>query len=142
MSTVMANQETPAFPLSLAILNSDIHSPVLFLHLKVDIEQKKITGNCELIKPKAAGSLRFKTELDGSYKFLNIIPEGTQHLVNLLGFPLYDQFCPTIKITLITDAEWKKGKVFYEYLENGQWLKVQDVYLKIKLDQNSNVNVK
>lgn len=132
MDTVMANQETSTLPLSLAILNTDADSPVLFIHIEVDVNSKKIIGNCELIKPKTESSKPVKTELKGDYKYLNIMPEGNQHLVTLLGYPLYDQICPIIKITLITDASWKKGKVFYEYLDEGKWLKVKDVHLKMK----------
>lgn len=128
----MANQETSTFPLSLAIVNSDAHAPVLFLHLTVNSHTKRVTGNCELIKPVIKPSHSLKTALNGDYKSLNMIHEGDSHLVNLLGYTVYDQICPSIKITLITDADWKKGKVFYEYLEDGEWLKVNDLNLKIK----------
>ena len=132
MNTVMAQQETSTFPLSLAILNTDTHSPILFVHLQIDQESKQVSGKCELIKTAIKSFQSVKSELIGDYKLLNIIPDGNQHLVTLLGYPLYDQICPTIRIMLITDADWKKGKVFYEYLENDQWKKVKDVHIKVR----------
>lgn len=132
MYTLMANHETSTFPLSLAIVNSDAHAPVLFLHISVDCHTKKVIGSCELVKPVTKSSYSIKTELTGDYKLLNMIHEGEQNMVNLLGYTVYDQICPSIKITLITDADWKKGKAFYEYMEDGEWLKVNDLNLKIK----------
>lgn len=132
MELLMANEEISTFPLSLAILNSDAHSPVLFLHLDINPGNKTVSGNCELIKTKTQLSYSIKAELTGDYKYLNIIHEGNQHMVNLLGYTAYDQVCPAIKITLVTDSEWKTGKVFYEYMEAGEWLKVKDLNLKIK----------
>jgi hypothetical protein len=132
MHTVMAHQETSTFPLSLAILNTELHSPILFLHLQIDKESKQVNGKCELIKTAIKSFKSVKTELIGHYKFLSIMPDDNQHLVTLLGYPAYDQICPTIRIMLITDAKWKKAKVFYEYLENDEWKKVKDVHIKIR----------
>jgi len=132
MYTVMAHQETSTFPLSMAILNTETHSPILFLHLEIDKGTKQVSGKCELIKTAVKSFGSFKSELTGDYKLLNIMPDRNQHLVTLLGYPVYDQVCPTIRIMLITDAQWKKGKVFYEYLENNEWKKVKDVHIKIR----------
>lgn len=132
MSTVMDHQETSTFPLSLAILKTDIHTPILFLHIEVDKNKKQVRGKCELIKTARKSFQSTKSELVGDYKLLNIVPEDHQHLVTLLGYPVYDQICPTIRIMLITDSQWKKGKVFYEYLENNEWKKVKDVHIKIR----------
>lgn len=129
---LMANQGTSAFSRSLAIVNSDADSPVLFLHLEVDPKSKKVSGECEMIKTGIKPSCSSKTELSGDYKSMDVIHEGHQHLVNLLGYTAYDQICPAIKITLVTDANWKNGKVFYEYLEEGTWLKLEDLNLKIR----------
>jgi len=132
MNTVMAHQETSTFPISLAILKTDTHSPILFIHLEIDRETRQVSGKCELIKTAIKTFHSTKCEVTGDYKLLNIVPEGNQHLVTLLGYPIYDQVCPTIRIMLITDSEWKKGKVFYEYLENNEWKKVRDVHIKIR----------
>jgi hypothetical protein len=141
MYTLMANQETSVFPLSVAILNSDARTPVLFLHLKVDPESRKIKGNSELISPlcnlssssrPACCSNSSKTELCGEYQSLHMMHNEDGHVLNLLGYPSYDQYCPNIKITLVTDTEWKSGRVCYEYLQNGEWLKMNNLNIKIK----------
>jgi hypothetical protein len=141
MYALTSNPETSAFPLSVAIVNSEARTPVLFLHLKVDPASRKIKGNSELINPlcNLRNSSRLtnrsnssKTELWGEYQSLHMMHKEDGHIVNLLGYPSYDQYCPSIKITLVTDTEWKSGRVCYEYLQNGEWLTMNNLNLKIK----------
>lgn len=130
----MTNHQITAFPLSLAIVDSNAQSPVLFLHLSINPGNKKAKGESELMIPSGSSC---KTELIGDYQNLRMVYGEDGHVLKLLGYPLYDQVCPSIKITLVTDRNWMKPRVFYEYLQDGQWLKMHNFNLKIKLDHTA-----
>lgn len=131
METRKSQHQASSFLLSVTILNFDVQTPVLFLHITIDPKKKTITGTCDISIPKFQSLKPFKTEISGGYKSLEK-GEGTQHYVNLAGFLSFDQTSPDVKINMIVNREWKKGTVCYEYLKNGKWVAVSDVYLKIK----------
>lgn len=125
-------KKTAEFSLSLAILNLDIHAPVLFLHIRIAPDQSTITGTCDLCRPDIQASRPITTEVTGAYKAILTKDEDEQYLINLSGNIHFDQAYPDLKITMVIDKEWKNGKVFYKYLKNLQWVSVSGVYLKIK----------
>ena len=119
----------------MTILNLDLHSPVLFLNVSVNKENRLITGTCDFSILKAQKSKSFKTEIKGEYRIINTLQEGDQLMINLLGYPHYDQNNPSIKITLLVNPNWKRGKAYYQYLEDGNWVHVRKSEIKIKGDE-------
>ena len=123
------------FLLSLAILNLDIQSPVLFLHLLINPSSRLITGNCELSIPGYESTQIQKMDITGGYRSSAGRQTESQYFVNLRGTNSYYQGSAGVKITMAINQEWKKGKASYRYMQNEKWETVNNVYLKIKIAQ-------
>lgn len=121
------------FLLSLAILNLDIQSPVLFLHLLINPHSKMINGNCELSIPTYSSTETQRMDIVGSYCSSLDQQMENQYDVTLTGMNNYQQNLADVKITMVINQEWKKGKASYKYIENEKWKSMDNVYLKIKM---------
>ncbi len=123
------------FLLSLTLLNLDIQSPVLFLHLLINPSSRLITGNCELSIPTYETTKTQKMDITGGYRYSADRQKESQYFVSLKGMSSYHQGSSEVKITMAINQEWKKGKASYKYMLNEKWETMNNVYLKIKIAQ-------
>lgn len=129
------HQETPPFRLCLAVLNFDMLSPVLFLHVLVDRKNKAISGTCEFSALNSSKYKSFHTEVSGEYRHIKMLQEGERLVVNLLGFASYDHVSPVLKITMIIRPDWQQGEAHYQFMKDGEWVHIHKSELKIKSAQ-------
>lgn len=132
MNGIDLNNKT--FLLSLAILNMDIQSPVLFLHLLINPSSRLITGSCELSIPAHENTETQKMDITGAYRSSADRQAESQYFVDLKGNSDH-QGSTEVKITMVINQEWKKGKASYRYMQNEKWETMNNVYLKIKIAQ-------
>lgn len=135
----MANPRTGLFIVSYEIGQPALGAPSFQLNLTVSTPNETVSGYGEITQP-VSPPLDLKTQFQGQFTYMTVMPNNTHILVTGAGYPnihwpphggVGPVMPPNLQLQMVLADNWQSGTANYKYLNNsGEWVSVKDAIVQ------------
>lgn len=144
-ATTSTSEDVGLFIVSYEIGGNMPGAPTFVVHLTVDTVRKSVSGQGRITNTSNP-PLDLRTNLEGDYTYMTVMPNSTSILVTLTGYPVVEWprgggigpvLLPNANLRMVLDPSWASGTANYKYTTDGSsWQTVSDAPVR-KVDSPS-----